>query len=211
MTKTDQTIAKQPAATPSSPVRPAKPTVDSKELMNTMEQLVAAYNKGSYVVASRYVDDEVVARCGGAQNYAVASRRHSVAEQLAYTVERVEVTGGVEARVEADVYYSSKDVRTGRAIDVHQGNGLTFVRSNRPDIRWVLADAFPLGVAGTAAELRFTRGTGPEARGAADRGRLGGCRRFTRRARIASSSTQRTATSLHISTWSAKRIGRNSG
>lgn len=147
-TKADQPVPKEPAAPPSPPARPPLPTVDSKELLQTMEQLVAAYNKGSYVVASRYVDDGVVARCGGAQNYALASRRNSVAEQLAYTMERVEVTGGEQARVEADVYYSSKDVSTGRAIDVHQGNGLTFVRSNRPDIPWVLADAFPLGVAG---------------------------------------------------------------
>lgn len=146
-TKADQPVPKE-AAAPSPPARPPLPTVDSKELLQTMEQLVAAYNKGSYVVASRYVDDGVVARCGGAQNYALASRRNSVAEQLAYTMERVEVTGGEQARVEADVYYSSKDVSTGRAIDVHQGNGLTFVRSNRPDIPWVLADAFPLGVAG---------------------------------------------------------------
>jgi len=144
-TKDDRPSPKEPAA---AVVRPAVPDVESKELLETMQQLVAAYNKGSFVVASRYIDDNVIARCGGAQNYALASRRNSQAEQLTYSVERADVTGGTSDRLEADVYYSSKDVRTGAAVDVNQANGLTFSRSNRPDIRWVLGDAFPLGVAG---------------------------------------------------------------
>lgn len=126
--------------------KPKPSQIAAPLLMTTLQQLMAAYNKGSFVVASRYVSDGVISKCGGAQNFAMAMERNSKVERLTYKIGRVEVTGGSSNTLEADVYYSSQDASTGRAVDVNQGNGLTFTRSRRSDIPWVLADAFPLGV-----------------------------------------------------------------
>jgi hypothetical protein len=143
--QTTKPMVPQPQALP---VRPAQPNVDSSQLLDTMQRLVATYNKGSFVVASRYVADSVVDRCGGAMKYALANKQNSHAERVVYEIERVEVTGGDAVNVEADVYYSSRDAQSGKPVDVHQGNGLAFAHSTRTDIPWVLQDAFPIGVSG---------------------------------------------------------------
>jgi hypothetical protein len=139
--------ATSPNVTRSSTVKESPPAqVDAEALLKTMQSLVTAYNGGSYVEASRYVADSVVNRCGGASSYAQAQSQNFRSEKLAYSIDSVEVTETTAGTTKADVYYSSKDVNTGEAVDRRQGNGLTFIQSGRPDIEWVLNDMFPLGV-----------------------------------------------------------------
>ena len=118
------------------------------DVLNELKALTGAYNKRSFIVASRYISDAVIDQCGGPTKYAVASRANFDMEQVVYTVERVEVTKAGADRIDADVYFSSEDVATRKPVDIHQGVGLTFVRSTRRDIPWVLTHAFPIGIKG---------------------------------------------------------------